>query len=247
LTQTKIARLTYVIPNLITCSGLALGVVAIFLAMHDRIMSAAWLVTLCVLLDKLDGTAARLLKAGSDIGVQLDSFSDFITFIVAPAVLVATALTSKTSLYGAMPVAAMAYASALVYVVAGAVRLAKFNCLEQSGEGPGGFFIGLPTTLGGAFFATLLLTLDKYDVFQIAAPYLPLLLVVYGMLMVSGVYLPKLGRRKMKVVNLFFATNLAVVPVLIICRILPEYLLFLVLLYVLVGVIFANRKGAEIV
>ena len=234
------------IPNLITCSGLALGVVAIFLCMHGLVEQGAWLVAFCVLLDKLDGTAARLLKAGSDIGMQLDSFSDFITFILAPAILVATALTSGTGFFGQMPASLIAYSSALVYVVAGAIRLAKFNCLEQSGDGPGEYFIGLPTTLGGAFFATLLLTLYKHSLLAHVAPYLPLLLIVYGMLMVSGIYLPKLGRRRMWFVNWFTVFNLVVVPILIVLRLYPEYLLVLVLTYLSVGVVLANRKGTEI-
>ena len=242
----KSATLVQIVPNLVTCIGLTCGLAAIFLSLKGRYELAAWLVLLCVLLDKLDGTAARLLDAGSELGMQLDSLSDFVTFIVAPAVLFAAVLTDESAAFAGMPDALLAYGSATVYVIAGAARLARFNCVEQDGAGLTRFFEGIPTTMGGATCGTLFLVLHKYQLVDRFAWVLPPLLLLLGLAMVSRYYLPKMGRRRSRVVSVFQVANLVVVPVLVIARLYPEYLLFLVVLYLTVGLTFANRKGVDI-
>lgn len=242
----KSATLIQIVPNIVTCVGLTCGLTAIFLSLKGRYDLAAWLVLLCVLLDKLDGTAARLLNAGSELGMQLDSLSDFVTFVVAPAVLFVAVLTDESAAYAGMPDALLAYGSATVYVIAGAARLARFNCVEQDGEGLTRFFVGIPTTLGGATCGTLFLVFHKYEVVERFAWVLPPLLLLLGLSMVSRYYLPKMGRRRSRAVSIFQVVNLVVVPVLVLTRLYPEYLLFLVVLYLTVGLTFANRKGVDI-
>jgi CDP-diacylglycerol---serine O-phosphatidyltransferase len=240
-------RLSFIIPNFVTCTGLCFGLAAIFLCFHNEFVWSAWLITLCVLLDKLDGTAARLLNASSKIGVELDSLSDFITFCVAPAILVSTALVQPGRPLHGMPLAIIAYASAATYVVAGAVRLAKFNCLEQQGEGLKRNFVGIPTTICGAFLATLMLVFFKYDLIDLAGPYMPAIMAICALSMVSTLLLPKLGKWERNWMNYFTMANAVIVPALILTHTCPEYLLGLNITYVFVGVIAASRPSYKVV
>lgn len=242
----KKQRLAFVVPNFITCFGLSLGVVAIFLCIRGDFWNAAWLLTACVVVDKLDGTMARLLNAGSQIGVELDSLSDFVTFCVSPGILVAAAVTAPGQTLAEPPGLILAYASAIIYAVAGAIRLAKFNTIEHSGDGLKRNFEGIPTTMCGALLSSLMLVLIKYDLVAACSAWLPGLLVVMGISMVSHLYLPKVMRRESRLLNYFTAFNVILVPVLIVSHQLPEYLLAITLLYVVVGVAAVNRRGYEI-
>jgi CDP-diacylglycerol---serine O-phosphatidyltransferase len=242
----KKQRLAFVVPNFITCFGLSLGIIAILLAIRGDFWNAAWLLTACVIVDKLDGTAARLLNAGSKIGVELDSLSDFVTFCISPGILVAAAVTADGQTLATPNGRILAYASAIIYGVAGAIRLAKFNTIEHSGEGLKRNFEGIPTTMCGAILSSLMLVLIKYDLLGAATPWLPGLLVVMGISMVSHVYLPKLVRRESRILNYFTIFNVAFMPVLIVSRQFPEYLLAMTMLYMVVGIAAVNRRGYEI-
>ena len=81
-------RVKYLIPNSITASSMLMGLASIYLAAREDFVMAAWLILWGVLLDKLDGTMARLLDACSEFGVQFDSFADFVVFGIAPASLI---------------------------------------------------------------------------------------------------------------------------------------------------------------
>lgn len=245
MVQRKSAALVQAIPNLVTCIGLSCGLVSIFFSIAGNYVQAAWFVTLCVLLDKLDGTTARMLKAGSDIGVQLDSLSDFVTFTVAPAMLFVSVLTQQPTAFAVMPRSLLIYASAIVYVVAGAARLARFNCQSQDG-GIEHFFQGIPTTVVGAFAAVFYLVVSRYVALEDYAPFMSPLLLLLGVSMVSGLYLPKVGKRKSRLVNWFTVINIPVIFGLVLFQVWPEYLMFCLLLYLSVGLTFANRKGVEI-
>ena len=87
-TPTRTPRWRYVVPNAVTLTGFVLGLVAIMEAFAGDFVESAWLIILCACIDKLDGMTARLLKATSKIGMQLDSFSDMICFGCAPSALV---------------------------------------------------------------------------------------------------------------------------------------------------------------
>lgn len=243
---TRTHRIRSLVPNTITCTSLVLGLVAIFFSFHGRFEEAGWLIMVCVLLDKLDGTTARLLHAGSEMGMELDSFSDLVAFCVAPGVIWAGVLGSPESPLAPWPLRLLVYAAVAVFVLTGALRLARFNCAAQTGDGLKSFFQGIPTTLAGAGAASLLVVVTRHDLVAEVVPYVPPLLVLFGLLMVSPFYLPKIGRRKSPIVNCFTVFNAVAVPVLILLRELPEYLLFLVLLYIGVGLAWANRKGVEI-
>ena len=75
------------IPNLITCLNVTSGALAIYLAFNDNLLLAAWMVILAMVFDFFDGFAARLLNVKSDMGKELDSLADMVSFGVVPAIL----------------------------------------------------------------------------------------------------------------------------------------------------------------
>src|SRR5262245_9136276 len=90
--------LRYLAPNLITLSSMIFGLVSLW-SVHDGDPAlAAWMIIYAVLTDRLDGLVARAMKATSELGMQLDSFADFLNFGVAPAYLVLVYLSSRPDL-----------------------------------------------------------------------------------------------------------------------------------------------------
>jgi CDP-diacylglycerol--serine O-phosphatidyltransferase len=185
-----------------------------------------------VLLDKLDGTSARLLNASSAIGGELDSFADFAVFGIAPAALAYFRVRSLG--LGGAPAEALLIAACAVYVVAAAVRLARFNISTP----PLGdrLFYGVPTTLCGAIVAAGFLTWERHPASEELLRFSPAALVVLGALMVSKLLLPKLKHRRSLLVNVVQYSNVALAYVFGPLMLLPEYLFGLATCYALGGV-----------
>lgn len=235
------SRLRSLLPNAITSLGFLLGIWALLATAGGRYDDAAWLILACVIVDKLDGTAARLLNASSPLGGQLDSLSDLVTFSVAPAVLWAAALTATDAVFAGWPAAVIPFGAASVYALAGALRLARFNIEAEEGVLKD-HFRGLPTTMCGALTTSLYLTLSGHLPMDSWGPWIPPLLLGLGILMVSGFLLPKLQRSRMRAYNIFTTVNFLAVVVCVVLRVLPEYLLALALVYVIVGLSVANLR-----
>ncbi|MGM0576378.1 MAG: CDP-alcohol phosphatidyltransferase family protein [Myxococcota bacterium] len=235
----RVARWRYVVPNAITCIGLLIGLTAAFRAMEGQYVESGWLIALCVLIDKLDGTAARLLGSSSAIGVQLDSLADFVTFGVTPGTLVFMAMLRDDAHFDMWDGTAAGWgmrALVAVYVLAACIRLAKFNVLTEETGGTQVFY-GMPTTFAGAIVALSFILGYKYDL-QAALEYAPYAAAVLGLLMVSNLPLPKIGPRESKAVNAFQIANVAAGYVCGIFRIFPEYLFALIVGYGLGGFVY---------
>ncbi len=84
------------IPNFITLLNLASGFIAILFFAKGQVVVAAWLIVLALIFDFCDGMAARLLKAGSELGKQLDSLADLVSFGVVPGLLMYSLLIDST-------------------------------------------------------------------------------------------------------------------------------------------------------
>lgn len=150
------------IPNFITSLNLVSGSLAVIFAVDGHLIWAGIFICLAAVLDFLDGFAARLLNAYSDIGKQLDSLGDLISFGLAPAAILFTLL--EFSMFGKnQPIYEISAGwsqwlilfSAFVMPVLGAVRLAKFNNAPEEN-----FFRGLPIPSNGLFWASLGLMLE---------------------------------------------------------------------------------------
>jgi CDP-diacylglycerol---serine O-phosphatidyltransferase len=124
-----------IIPNALTLSNLFFGFAACILASQDNVEAASLLILCSMVFDFLDGFAARLLKAYSDLGKELDSLSDLVSFGIAPAMIIFS-LLSRNSL----SLSVMIIIAALI-PLASALRLAKFNNDEEQKY----YFKGMPT------------------------------------------------------------------------------------------------------
>lgn len=127
------------IPNLITFISLTFGLLAIKFAIERKWEIAVMLIVFSSFLDNLDGKLARLLKANSNFGVELDSLADFISFGVAPAIIIY--LWSKTFFFDTN------WAIVIFYAICSSSRLAKFNVLSHENKSDANlrFFSGIST------------------------------------------------------------------------------------------------------
>lgn len=139
------------IPNFITFTNLALGILAIVFVFHGEYTISSLLILTAALMDRFDGQLARKLDAESDIGKQLDSLCDLISFGVAPAILIWNHSFLDLGIIGVLPV--------IAFPLAGAYRLAKFNVIDFDG-----FFSGIPITLAGSFIALITLFIINYNI-----------------------------------------------------------------------------------
>ncbi|MCF6333304.1 MAG: CDP-diacylglycerol--serine O-phosphatidyltransferase [Draconibacterium sp.] len=156
------------IPNFITSLNIVMGTLATFFAIDGHLIWAGVFICMASIFDFLDGFTARLLNAYSEVGKQLDSLADVVSFGIAPGAILFTLL--EFSLFGKnqliYEISANWYQwlilfSAFLIPVFGAIRLARFN-VDTSDEP---FFRGLPIPVNGLFWASLglMLELPKYQ------------------------------------------------------------------------------------
>jgi CDP-diacylglycerol---serine O-phosphatidyltransferase len=131
--------LIHLLPNMFTVLSLCAGLTSIRYALDGRFELAVALIIVAGVLDGLDGRSARLLKISSKLGAELDSLADFLSFGVAPAILV--------YLWSLNQVKAFGWALALLFATCCALRLARFNTELEDPERPlwmSRFFTGMP-------------------------------------------------------------------------------------------------------
>ena len=185
-------RLSSYIPNIITCCNLTAGSLAVIMALRGTFEQAAIFILIAAVCDFLDGLSARLLHAYSDMGKELDSLSDLISFGLAPGLMVYALLND----YLLLPYGNLEYLAyiALLIPVAGGIRLAKFNVDDRQTTS----FIGLPIPANALFWIGVCFadTRDWHPVIILA------LIVLFSYLMVSN--LPMFS---LKASNLSWSNN----------------------------------------
>lgn len=234
--------LRYSIPNSLTALSLLLGVGSIVTTQIGDLEFAAWLIVWCGLLDTMDGIAARLLKATSSFGAEFDSMADLISFGVAPGVLVFNLGLQVGGVEIESGQFWVLLAACGVFVLAGAMRLARFNLATSKPRT--GWFAGIPiTAAGGGLVSSMVIVLVRHDDISTLLPlhlYLPVLMFVLALLMISRLRFPKAVVRKSMIINAFQFINIAAIFVCGIFRIYPEYL-FGIGVFLLVAGIIAGR------
>jgi len=137
--------LRMVLPNLITVLAICAGLSGIRLAFEHRFETAVVMVLVAAFLDGVDGRVARLFKASSKFGAQMDSLADIVNFGAAPALVLYAFLLDRAGSPG--------WIAALLFVIACGLRLARFNVLDEDLERPvwqGEYFVGVPAPAGAA-------------------------------------------------------------------------------------------------
>ena len=145
----SLRRGIYLLPSLFTVGNMLCGFAAVLYAIHYQLERACWLILLAGLLDGLDGRIARLTRTTSEFGKEYDSLADVVSFGIAPAVL-----AYQWGLHGA---GRWGWAATFLFLVAGSVRLARFNV--KAGLADRRFFVGLPIP-AGAGALTLMVLVD---------------------------------------------------------------------------------------
>ncbi len=127
------------VPNFFTLLGLCAGLTAIRMSIEGRYEFALAAIVFAALLDGIDGRIARLLKASSRFGAELDSLADFVNFGVAPAFMIFT--------WGLGDLKSFGWICVLVFSLASALRLARFNVAidDDRPKWQSNYFMGMPT------------------------------------------------------------------------------------------------------
>ncbi|HYU42700.1 MAG TPA: CDP-diacylglycerol--serine O-phosphatidyltransferase [Vicinamibacteria bacterium] len=164
-----------ILPSLFTTGNLFLGFWAIVRTFHQQYAEAAPLIFWAILLDVLDGRIARMTGTTSEFGAELDSLADVVSFGVAPALLAYS--------WGFATLPRVGWLVAFLFIVCGALRLARFNVQKSSVDGR--YFVGLPIPAAAAPVAALVnVSPQPVDERTHAVVWLALLIVL-SFLMVS--------------------------------------------------------------
>ncbi len=182
------------VPNILTLLALCAGLTAMRFGWEGRWEIAVYAIVLAGILDGLDGRIARLLKSTSRFGAELDSLSDFISFGVAPAMLLFAWTLQDASRLGWIP--------CLMFSVCCALRLARFNTEIDEPRSPGwsyNFFTGAPAPAGaGLVLLPMMLSFTTGNEQIFRQPYVVMaVLLLVSFLMVSR--LPTYSLKNFKV------------------------------------------------
>jgi len=180
-------RVVIVVPSLFTLFNLFFGIWAMVLATRGEFYRAAWYIVFAGILDTLDGRVARISGTGTRFGAELDSLVDIVSFGVAPAFLM-----YQIEFTSGGPAA---WIFCYFYVMAAAIRLARFN-VTQAGRAKT-YFIGLPSPAAGMTLATYYPFTQTKLYGSLHLPWhlvLTFLMIGLTILMVSNVHYPTLPR-----------------------------------------------------
>ncbi|MBZ4664254.1 MAG: pssA [Caloramator sp.] len=162
------------IPNLFTFANLSLGMVSIMATFNNNLKLAAILIMSAALLDRYDGRIARRIGVSSELGKELDSLADLVSFGAAPAILSWQLYLINFGLIG--------YIITLLFPIAGAFRLARFNVTKFNNV-----FTGVPITVAGAVVA-----LDNLiEVYKPHSYISTVIFIIFAYLMVSKLQIKK--------------------------------------------------------
>lgn len=207
----------YFLPNLMTAGNLFCGFVAIIRCIQAKFAAttetgssefletiaktpaqlyeqAVWFILAAVIFDMLDGRMARMTRKESLFGKEFDSLADVVSFGMAPALLVFFVLLSPTE--GFPLVRTLGGLVGFFYLLCAAVRLARYNVittplLPQAETFPKNDFLGLPVPAAAGMVSSIVLVLNRFDL-PAGALFLPILLILIAVLMVSNIQYPSL-------------------------------------------------------
>ena len=234
--------LRYLAPNLVTAGSIVCAVLSMQAALRGDWVSACFWILYSTITDKFDGLVARGLKASTPLGVQMDSLADLLNYGFMPAALVYAWFTAHPSLgWSSGPMLLLLRSICVLYAVAAAFRLARFNVSAGNPD----FFFGTPTTFAGGMLASMLLCAMKYGDPALSTgidfpgfrffgsvrldawvPCLPYVLLFFAWSMLSAWRVPKGGRITNRFVNLYISALVVIGWVFSLMRWLPELVVF---------------------
>lgn len=220
----------YLLPTSLTLCSMFLGFYSILASLKGNYVHASWAIMFATIFDGLDGWVARLTHSTTKFGIELDSLSDLVAFGVAPAVMLYK--------WGLFLFGRIGWAAAFLFMVCGALRLARYNI--QMGSTESKAFTGMPIPGAATVVATLVIFYHEMWKTTPDKNYSILFLSVFlSVLMVSTLKFHSakelnLGRRKP------FSILVAIVIVFTFIVVHPQIALFLFAMLYLIGGIIEN-------
>ena len=242
------------IPNIITCLNLFCGCMSIVSTFNGMLSAAAYFILLAAVFDFFDGFAARWLKVSSEIGKQLDSLADMVSFGVAPASIMYWLLWNAGNKYNVqLPVEVEQFnyygdliaPAAFLIAVFSALRLAKFNIDSRQSDS----FIGLPTPANAIFICSLaFISLDYALPFIDNIFFLLSVTVVFSFLLVANLPLFSLkfksfGWKGNKIRYIFVVISVLILLILHFAGLAVVILVYIILSVVTNVNIFRQKSG----
>ena len=169
-----------ILPNMLTLIGVCIGLTSIRFALDEKFEFAIIAILFAALFDWLDGRIARLIKGTSEVGKELDSLADVISFGVAPAFIMYFWTLSSLGKFG--------WLVCLIYVSCVALRLARFNVnSNQEPSWRDNFFEGVPSPAGGILVLTpLIFSLSELEFINVNYKFVvPIFFVTTSLLLIS--------------------------------------------------------------
>ncbi|MDC0510094.1 CDP-diacylglycerol--serine O-phosphatidyltransferase [Candidatus Pelagibacter sp.] len=169
-----------ILPNMLTLIGVCIGLTSIRFALDGKFEFAIIAIIFAALIDGLDGRIARLIKATSKVGKELDSLTDMISFGVAPAFIMYFWKLNTLGRFG--------WLVCLIYVICVALRLARFNVnSNQEPSWRDNFFEGVPSPAGGILVLTpLIVSITDFDYINLNYDIIvPIFFIVTSLLLIS--------------------------------------------------------------
>ena len=207
-------------PNIVTLMALCAGITTIRFAIMGKWTSAILCIFFACIFDGLDGRVARKLKASSKFGAELDSLSDFVSFGVAPAILMYQWSLSAIPHWG--------WIFTLMFAAAMSMRLARFNTMLEDSAVPeywSHYFVGVPAPMAAAMgVMPLLIWFDFKELeFILRNPYFcSFMMILVAFLMVSRI--PTLSLKKTKVSSDWFVPLMILLALFVSCLITKPWL-----------------------
>lgn len=239
----KIKRTVW--PSIFTLLNMFLGYLAItqilgavqyeasdLVLFNEKIILAGWLVFVASILDGLDGKVARLVHGSSDFGVEIDSLADLLSFVIAPSLVIYYVYANDAGIPGIL--------ISFLYVVFGAIRLARFNVIAHRSSPT--HFIGLPSPMA----ALVVISLPMFNIAwfgdvgraKIMIPFL----TVIGFLMVSKITFKKYGHFSLRKESGYRKETLIILVNLILTIVYREKILFILTILIIAANIIGNWR-----
>lgn len=220
-------KLIYILPNLFTAASIFLGIISIIASINQNFDKALIYIILSLICDGLDGRVARATNSTSKFGIEFDSLADLIAFGVAPAILFYMSIGYEYGKFGSLV--------ASLFVVFGAIRLARFNVTTGTYEPS--VFIGLPIPTAAVVSALWVSAYLYYDIFKDYSLLILGIQILLAFLMVSNIRYPSFKKIDLKRANVLKVLIALVVLFSMLYLYFLESTLILASSYVLYGLL----------
>ena len=231
----------YILPSLFTSANLVMGFLSVLFSIHGQFAAASWCIIVAIIMDALDGRIARWTKTTSSFGIEYDSLADIMSFGIAPSILMYQMVLQTMNKPGVT--------IALFYVIAGALRLARFNIKANEGT-VSTHYTGLPIPAAAGILASFALSYELFEngtitfktipIIMAKMPVIfksiPVMMVIISILMISSVPYAAMKKLKLNRPKSFQLFTLLVIGIMLVIT-YPQNTIFIIFtLYLLSGI-----------